>query len=163
MSVKTMILIPMENVHPPQRGVPNWFVVACRQSENSLKRLDDEGLIVLDTELPIAESWRVYKQVLQQQDDVLASNADVEAFRYGLEQFPALKRITLTAATHGVLDYPMYKTPMIRGFPACFRYSVDCGRWPLRDEYTLLAPPYECLPWQQPKISVITSLTGVSR
>lgn len=98
---------------PPQRGVPYWFVVACRQSENSLKRTDDEGLVVIDPELPIAESWRVYKQLLQQQDDVLASDADVEAFRYGLERFPALERITLTAATHGVLDYPMYKTPMI--------------------------------------------------
>lgn len=131
---------------PPQRGVPYWFVVACRQSENSLKRKDDEGLVVLDTELPIAESWRVYKQLLQQQDDVLASDADVEALRYGLERFPALKRITLTAATHGVLDYPMYKTPMIRGFPVGFRYPVDCGRWPPREEEALWAP-YECLPW----------------
>lgn len=77
---------------------------------------------------------------------MLASDADVEAFRYGLGRFPSLKRITLTAATHGVLNNPMYNTPMIRRFPAGFRYPVDCARWPLRVEETSLVP-YECLPW----------------
>jgi len=80
-TVKTMIPIPMEKERPPpQRGVPNWFVVACRHCETSLKSIYHERIAVVASELPIAESWRVYKRPLQQQDDVLASGADVEAF-----------------------------------------------------------------------------------
>lgn len=42
---------------------------------------------------------------------------DSNVFRYGLQRFPSLKRITITPAAHGWLYTPLYQTPMIRAFP----------------------------------------------
>ena len=54
---------------------------------------------------------------------MLASGADVAAFRYGLERFPALRRVTVTPLAHGHLLFtPLCETPMIRAFPRGFNY-----------------------------------------
>ncbi|KAK4038019.1 hypothetical protein C8A01DRAFT_48313 [Parachaetomium inaequale] len=55
---------------------------------------------------------------------VLASGADVDAFRYGLKRFPSLKRVTITPFAHVRLLTPLYETPMIRAFPPGFIYLI---------------------------------------
>lgn len=67
--------------------------------------------------------------MLRQQEDVLADLSDLEAFLYGVKQFPALKRVTITPAVHGNLFAPLYPTPMIRAFPQGFNYPIPRG-WP---------------------------------
>ncbi|EED17625.1 hypothetical protein TSTA_114380 [Talaromyces stipitatus ATCC 10500] len=113
---------------PPERGVPYWYVVACQESKGTLIRTKEERKVY-------------YQQLLPQQDEMLVFGADIEAYRSGLEQFPHLKRITLTAATCGVLDHPMYATPMIRDFPPGFTYPADRATWPVPGESL---QPYEC-------------------
>lgn len=83
-------------------------------------------------QLPLQMSWKYYKELLQQQEQVLASEADIEALRYGLQRFPSLRRITITPAAHGWLFSPLYETPMIRAFPYGFNYAIPRG-WPTRD------------------------------
>ncbi|KAK2124118.1 hypothetical protein NOF04DRAFT_1373474 [Fusarium oxysporum II5] len=80
-----------------------------------------------------------YKQLLEDQRQILAANADIKAFKYGLQRFTSLKRITITPATHGRHGTPLYRTPMIRAFPPGFDYPIpkvwptapmnDSGEW----------------------------------
>jgi hypothetical protein len=65
--------------------------------------------------------------LLRQQKDVLADKSDLEAFLFGVKQFPALKRVTITPAAHGNLFAPLYPTPMIRAFPKGFNYPIPRG------------------------------------
>lgn len=76
---------------------------------------------------PLRECWQYYQHLLRQQKDVLADNSDLDAFLYGVKQFPALKRVTITPAAHGYLFTPLYPTPMIRAFPKGFNYSIPWG------------------------------------
>jgi hypothetical protein len=64
-----------------------------------------------------------------QQESVLLTHADIDALKYGITRFPALKRITITPATHGFLYTPLYETPMIRAFPYGFNYPIPRA-WP---------------------------------
>ena len=103
-------------------------------------------------DLPLEESWNYYEKLLQQQDNVIASEADGQAFQYGLKRFRSLKRVTLTGATHGALDNPLYETPMIRAFPRGFNYPLPFAYWPLGPKGLELytsgsGHPYECAPW----------------
>lgn len=63
---------------------------------------------------------------------------DIKAFEYGLDRFPALKRITITPAAHGTLFAPLYKTPMIRTLPYGLNYSIPRG-WPVSGKYYIPA------------------------
>ncbi|TXB96108.1 hypothetical protein FocTR4_00016574 [Fusarium oxysporum f. sp. cubense] len=64
---------------------------------------------------------------------------EYHAFKYGLQRFTSLKRITITPATHGRHGTPLYRTPMIRAFPPGFDYPIpkvwptapmnDSGEW----------------------------------
>ncbi|KAJ9320821.1 CAZyme family GH18 [Paecilomyces variotii] len=138
----------------PPEGVPAWFDQICwwntEQFLGNQRRHPD---------LPIEESWAYYQQLLQQQQDVLASEADVEAFRYGLQRFPALRRIVITPAAHGILDHPLYETPMIRAFPPGLNYPIlhayprlddfdysNLHIWPLPEKGLI---PYIVPPWNQ--------------
>ncbi|OQE01486.1 hypothetical protein PENSOL_c004G01758 [Penicillium solitum] len=67
-------------------GCPMWFKEACL-AQPSLK-----------------ECWQHYQHLLRQQKDVLADNSDLDAFTYGIKQFPALKRVTITPAAHGYIS-----------------------------------------------------------
>ncbi|PTB40687.1 uncharacterized protein TrAFT101_005855 [Trichoderma asperellum] len=82
---------------------------------------------LVNAELSLGESWTYYQDLLRQQDDVIAHGADAEAFRYALQQFPALQRVTITPAAHGWLFTPLYETPMIRAFPYGFNYPIPRG------------------------------------
>ncbi|RGP71368.1 hypothetical protein FLONG3_7152 [Fusarium longipes] len=83
--------------------------------------------------LGIKESWAYYKPLLDDQNRVLASNADTEAFKYGLTRFTSLKRVTITPSTHGRLWHPLYRTPMIRAFPPGLDYPTPQA-WPFYDD-----------------------------
>ncbi|KAJ5921454.1 hypothetical protein N7466_009780 [Penicillium verhagenii] len=141
-----------------KQNCPLWFKAACLESLDdhfwrqgprdfvdygdpcvkSYKDLSRLGL-------PLGKCWDFYRKLVRQQDDVLTGKYDEEAFLYGLERFPALKKVTVTPAAHGVLFRPLYQTPMIRQFPPGFYYPVPRG-WPLpcREQ------PEEvyCHPWQ---------------
>lgn len=101
----------------------------------------------VNAELSLEESWTYYQDLVRQQDDVVTHGADIEAFQYALQRFPALRRITVTPAAHGWLFTPLYETPMIRAFPSGFNYPIPRG-WPTE------LPPYpgeEPAPWEDSK------------
>lgn len=75
-------------------------------------------------------SWKHYQELIRQQKEVLATDADEAAFKYGLQHFPALRRITITPAAHGFMFRPLYETPMIRAFPRSFNYPIP-DAWPV--------------------------------
>lgn len=83
----------------------------------------------VNAELSLEESWTYYQDLVRQQDDVVTHGADIEAFQYALQRFPALRRVTVTPAAHGWLFTPLYETPMIRAFPYGFNYPIPRG-WP---------------------------------
>ncbi|VUC35248.1 unnamed protein product [Clonostachys rosea] len=119
---------------------PRWIRQACR---NDLKALveasDDERGEFLGDYLTANMTWQklrtyhwemtlpYYFQLLRDQQTVLDDRSYVEALHFGLAQFPALQKITVTAATHGRLFNPLYNTPMIRQFPRLFQYPIPHG------------------------------------
>ncbi|KAF5576264.1 hypothetical protein FPCIR_12693 [Fusarium pseudocircinatum] len=104
-------------------GCPLWFEKGRSDYGN------DGSYILPDYLMGIEESWAYYKGLLEDQRQVLASNADIEAFKYGLQRFPSLKRVTITPSTHGRIRNPLYSTPMIRAFPSGFDYPLPTA-WP---------------------------------
>lgn len=99
-----------------------------------------------EEQLPFPVSYAYYQGLLMQQDRVLATQADVAALAYGLARFPALRRITVTAAAHGLLYEPLYPTPMIRAFPWGFNYPIPRG-WPMRSNAS--STPVRAPPWDK--------------
>ncbi|KAL2840332.1 hypothetical protein BJX68DRAFT_279014 [Aspergillus pseudodeflectus] len=115
-----------------------WFMSQLRRNKADMPYRRGGGLRAPEdprlaehrgSELAPALCWQYYQNLLQQQEDVIFSRRDVEAFVYGLRKFPNLKRITLTPAAHGHLWGPLYETPMIRAFPRGFNYPIPRG-WP---------------------------------
>ncbi|KAJ3544819.1 hypothetical protein NM208_g2847 [Fusarium decemcellulare] len=113
-----------------------WFIQRCRFSINHLKdrmRRDAKRPDILATQeelnnaMSFGESFNHYKILEQQQQEILDSGADEDAFRYALQRLPRLKRVTVTPAAHGLLFQPLYKTPMIRDFPYGFLYPIPKG------------------------------------
>lgn len=134
-----------------EEDIPYAFSRACRQNiRQALERQDtdvprpNQILIArqIKRQLPWRDSWRYFQQLLQQQEDVMKTGADAEAFRYGLERFTSLQRVTITPVAHGVLYEPLYETPMIRAFPRGFNYPIPCS-WPLYE----IGLPYFLQPW----------------
>lgn len=81
--------------------------------------------------LPLEQCWAYYRELVPQQTEVLALNADVQVLkRYGLSgrHFLELRRIIITPATHGFLFNPS-ETPIIRAFPYSFNYPIP-RIWP---------------------------------
>ncbi|KAJ5582087.1 hypothetical protein N7535_000707 [Penicillium sp. DV-2018c] len=121
-------------------GCPLWFKRACGENLSFLKTRDpDSPDYIARGEQALAqpslrEHWQHYQQLLRQQKDVFEDLGDVEAFEFGVKQFPALKRVTITPAAHGKFTNPLYPTPMIRAFPKGFNYPIPCG-WLYRRRY----------------------------
>lgn len=135
---------------PP--GCPSWFGRECRENVEELesrKGMDSDRpehaarAQQLAAEPTLAENWAHYQKLLQQQEAVIGSNLDEHAFRYALERFPALRRITITPAAHGWLFTPLYETPMIRALPCGFNYPIPRG-WPTAG---IGQPPPRALSW----------------
>ncbi|KAF6829892.1 hypothetical protein CMUS01_07990 [Colletotrichum musicola] len=131
-----------DNPEPPE-GVPYWFAYAYVEETDELKirrRYDGRDcqrpehvarMKQLEAQLPLDEAWAYHQELVRQQDEVMAAEADGTALEDALEHgyFPNLKRITITPAAHGILFTPLYQTPMIRSFPYGFVYPVPRG-WP---------------------------------
>jgi hypothetical protein len=117
-------------------GCPKWFKNACEENfryiiSRKSRDVDRPDHVAQREQIlarpPLSECWQHYQHLLRQQKDVLAGTSDQEAFLFGLKQFPALKRVTITPAAHGHLFAPLYATPMIRAFPKGFTYAVPRG------------------------------------
>lgn len=131
---------------------PIWFVRECRQNLAAISGRQSEDFgpprhhdrdRQAEEQLPIPVCYAYYQGLLVQQDRVLATQADVEALVYGLARFPALRRITVTPAAHGLLYEPLYETAMIRAFPWGFNYPLPRG-WPMgRASEPAQAPPWD--------------------
>ncbi|KAJ0124416.1 hypothetical protein J7T55_005754 [Diaporthe amygdali] len=118
---------------------PRWFDLGCRQSLQNMKNHKGPNMYrpdqVVRAELAAnvslrKRSWRYYQELIRQQKEVLATNADEAAFKYGLQHFPALRRVTISPAAHGFLFMPLYETLMIRAFPRSFNYPIP-RTWPI--------------------------------
>ncbi|KAF5700204.1 hypothetical protein FGLOB1_10927 [Fusarium globosum] len=135
------------------------FVRLCRESIDLTKvRLDDKVRYQSGNEAHIGslnelqnqhdnlmstrDSLEYYTDLLHQQTGVLSSMADEEAFRYALQRFPRLTRVTITPAAHGFLFMPLYNTPMIREFPSGFVYPIP-RTWP-SEESLGYGSPEDC-------------------
>ncbi|PYH74256.1 uncharacterized protein BO88DRAFT_328179 [Aspergillus vadensis CBS 113365] len=138
----------------PCAGAELWYINACRENIADLRRYQTDYTGLADcierAEQDVAstvwlkESFALYDRLSRKQEENIRTNADVEAFEYGLKQFPALKRVTVTPVIHARIFHPLYQTPMIRTFPTGFNYPVPCG-WPTHKE-------------NQPAISLWTDL-----
>lgn len=124
---------------------PRWFFLGCRKSLEEMKshkgpdmyHPDQVARTKLADNISLRKrSWRYYQELIRQQQEVLATNSDEAAFKYGLQHFPALRRIVITPAAHGFLFMPLYETPMIRAFPRSFNYPVPYA-WPIEAEQKL--------------------------
>ncbi|KAJ5576480.1 hypothetical protein N7535_003406 [Penicillium sp. DV-2018c] len=133
---------------------PKWFREGYEDTIQLLKCLegrdvDRPDLIARREQVyahhSLRKNWRHYQQLLRQQKEVLASQSDLEAFAFGVKQFPALERVTITPAAHGELTTPLYETPMIRAFPKGFNYPIPRG-WLCPRPLVVPAPAYA---WNQ--------------
>lgn len=122
--------------------VPRWFIDACDENIDDLgsrrgSDADDPENAALAEQpgarLPASTCWAHYRELLRQQEAALASGADEAAFRYALQRFPSLGRVTITPAAHGRLSRPLYETSTIRALPRGFNYPIPRG-WPEEDE-----------------------------
>lgn len=138
-----------------REAAPIWFVRGCHENLSAIcgRQSEDFGPPrhrdrdqQAEEQLPFPVSYAYYQGLLSQQARVLATEADVEALVYGLARFPALRRITITPAAHGLLYEPLYETAMIRAFPRGFNYPLPrgwaMGRWGVS---TPVKPP----PWDE--------------
>ncbi|KAL4731191.1 hypothetical protein ACLX1H_000152 [Fusarium chlamydosporum] len=107
-------------------GCPLWF--KARREDSEEPGWDNRGGPKINS-LDLEMSWDYYKDLLKDQRQILESNADIVAFKHGLRRFLNLKRVTVTPSTHGRIGTPMYRTPMIRAFPARFDYPLP-KEWP---------------------------------
>ncbi|KAF3897969.1 F-box domain-containing protein [Trichophyton interdigitale] len=133
---------------------PKWFSRECHENlsgfvageyDHSLAAELMERVMELHELLPPWESWERYKEYLKDQLEVLDSEADVEALKFGLERFPALRKITIIPTAHRKLFSPLYPTPNIRSLPCMFNYPIP-QPWPISDEETF---PVNATPWTE--------------
>ncbi|KAF4451002.1 hypothetical protein F53441_5949 [Fusarium austroafricanum] len=122
-------------------GVPDWFrMVYSEHTFVNYMEPEDFGLEEVDFATiprctPI-ESYQLYEKMYKQQRDVIASNRDAEALKYGLTRFSNLKKVTLTPAAYGLQKRPLYHTPNIRSIPEGLVCPKPQG-WPESPHYYL--------------------------
>jgi hypothetical protein len=123
-------------------GVPFWFRRIYRENYDAIKsygREDVKRSHHLEVQerfkalLSPAESYKQYQKLVQEQEQIIATNSDADALKYGLPRFPNLRRITLTPVAHGQPQRPFYPTPMIRSLPRGLIYPIPHG-WPVAEE-----------------------------
>ncbi|RGP76870.1 hypothetical protein FLONG3_4953 [Fusarium longipes] len=123
-----------------ENGCPLWF--QARRLDSEEPGWNDQNTIPTFDSLDLEESWDYYKDLLEDQRKILESNDDIKAFKYGLKQFPNLKRVTVTPSAHGRIGQPMFRTPMIRDFPHGLDYPLP-KEWPC----TTFEEPIDEHPW----------------
>jgi hypothetical protein len=118
------------------------FLTKGRLREKNKYQGENEVQKQIDNLMSSRDSLAYYTELFHQQKEVLLSSADEEAFRYAVQQFPQLTKVTITPAAHGFLFMPLYKTPMIRAFPSGFVYPIP-RTWP-SDETLGYGSPEDC-------------------
>ncbi|KAJ4243865.1 hypothetical protein NW762_014746 [Fusarium torreyae] len=118
------------------------FLTRSRLKDKNKYQGENEVQKQVDNLLPSRDSLAHYTDLFDQQREVLLSSADEEAFRYTVQRFPQLTKVTVTPAAHGFLFMPLYKTPMIRAFPSGFVYPIP-RTWP-SDESLGYGGPEDC-------------------
>ncbi|PNP57803.1 hypothetical protein THARTR1_01961 [Trichoderma harzianum] len=121
----------------------NLREISCHDSHTNGQWDSPARTAQAESQMSYLASWVYYQDLVRQQDEVIASGSDEEAFLYGLRRFPSLRTVTVTPAAHGMLFSPLHMTPMIRAFPLGFNYPLPRG-WPARDD---LEPASEAPPW----------------
>ncbi|KAF9879264.1 hypothetical protein CkaCkLH20_03497 [Colletotrichum karsti] len=131
---------PSDDEEPPEK-CPRDFWRACRENIERAKERQGRDPKSLPehvefaeqraAQLPYGVAHTYYQKLLQQQSEVLATEADRIAFDWVLDndRFPNLRRITVTPVAHGMIFNPLYPTPMIREFPYGFNYPLPRS-WP---------------------------------
>ncbi|KAF5552822.1 hypothetical protein FNAPI_6961 [Fusarium napiforme] len=119
------------------------FYTNSRMREKNEYEGKNEVQTQLDNLMPSRESLALYDDLLCQQKKVLSSGADEQAFRYAIQRFPQLTRVTVTPLAHGFLFMPLYKRPMIRAFPPGFVYPIP-RTWPRDDILGSEHGPEDC-------------------
>ncbi|KAE9569543.1 hypothetical protein CGMCC3_g14356 [Colletotrichum fructicola] len=126
---------------PVPEGVPLWFVTACRENIDYLRKWRGRDVETLPqhvetaqqlaAQFPLDVAYEYYRKLVYDQEEVLATAADSAAFKWALaeKRFPNLRRVIITPAAHGILFFPQYPTPMIRAFPYGFNYPLPRS-WP---------------------------------
>ncbi|CAJ0555495.1 Ff.00g055600.m01.CDS01 [Fusarium sp. VM40] len=120
----------------------NISLTKARLHEKNKYQGENEVQKQVDNLMPSRDSLAHYTDLFHQQREVLLSGADEEAFRYAVQRFPQLTKVTVTPAAHGFLFMPLYKTPMIRAFPPGFVYPIP-RTWP-SDETLGYGSPESC-------------------
>ncbi|KAL7628434.1 hypothetical protein AAE478_002637 [Parahypoxylon ruwenzoriense] len=122
-------------------NVSAWFRKPCKENIfdlSSLKAMDADRpdhiarAQQVAEHMPMEKAWAYYQDLLEQQREVLNSEAHIRTLEDHIGSFPALRRVTITQATHGRPFKPLYETPMIRAFPRGFNYRTPRG-WPVTD------------------------------
>ncbi|KAH8679492.1 hypothetical protein BGZ61DRAFT_457220 [Ilyonectria robusta] len=123
-------------------GVPAWYLKEFRDNSSLIA---EYGILDVkqprhievahrfEARLSPVQSYRLYQNLLHEQNQVIATNSDAEALQYGLPRFPNLRKITVTPAAHGCPVRPLYQTPMIRSLPPGLIYHLPRG-WPVAEE-----------------------------
>ncbi|CAG7563199.1 unnamed protein product [Fusarium equiseti] len=119
-----------------QPGCTSWFCSSPFRPWWFKRRSVDTWYSEHDLKAPFnIWSWHspciCYKALIKDQMQIIASNFDIETFKYGLRRFPSLKRVTITPSTHGTKLNPLYKTPMIKALPPGFSCPTPRA-WPGR-------------------------------
>jgi hypothetical protein len=126
-----------------ESACPKWFKEVCEEnlrvitSRKGADKDRPEHIACREQILaqpPLKQCWKHYQHLLRQQKEVLDGDSDYEAFLFGVKQFPALKRVTITPIAHGYLFSPLYPTPMIRAFPKGLNYPIPYG-WLYTEKY----------------------------
>ncbi|EWY82849.1 hypothetical protein FOYG_14937 [Fusarium oxysporum NRRL 32931] len=80
-------------------GCPRWFKAGSNISDDP--PCHPSCHTTASDHMGLQECWAYYRALLEDQRQVLASNTDIESFKFGLQLFTRLKRVTITPATHG--------------------------------------------------------------
>jgi hypothetical protein len=138
----------------PESDPPSWFLKECKENIQFItqrKKWDQDYPYhfsrqrQVDAQMPLENRWKHYQILLRQQNEIRASRSDENAFVYGLNRFPALRRVRVTPAAHGWLFSRLYGTPTIRSLPYGFIYPIP-RRWPTMG---LWGVSQYSLPWSE--------------
>lgn len=143
---------------PPRSIAPRWYERIYDENCESLERIKNSFVQTPETKrisaeyesrLSVGESYGYFLKVVARNDQVIAAEDDLKAFRHALVRFTNLKRVTVTPVAHGIPLRPLYETPMIRDLPYGFIYPIPRS-WPHREDPT--GASYVPLPWDEEEV-----------
>ncbi|TQV90961.1 Cyclin-like F-box [Cordyceps javanica] len=151
--------VPHHEGGMPSCPVEEWYRERLRQTAGNARSKYNQMSpkrypVIIERAMKMAArpntkvSLGLYQKLYKQQVKTAEVDANIEALRYGIGCFPALKRIIITPAAHGTLYSPRYHTPTIHSLPFGLNYVLPRG-WPYRDSNFLqYTPPWPRTPMQ---------------